>query len=575
MRYIACVLGLVGTMLTGPLYKYEAYGQSAGLAQDERLIPLITVDSDSISLGLYKKSYVDFLIMTGANDTEGNRQRHIQALTDAYVLGKDARRRGLTRDSSFQAFSRLQRKKALGGRYYERIVIDNIDTLSDEEKRIAYAKYMSKVHVRQLYFADHKTASAYYKRLEQGEDFIDLANEVYGTVEYDSLAGDMGFISYFEMDDAIAETAFNLNQRFEYSRPIRSRKGYHILRLEDRLTTPILTESAYQAHGQGVGEEMNLRTIRMRGDAYVRAFMDSLEYVLEEAAIQALANQIKEMVDPEESDPEALFLSNEEALSIQEAQQIQAALTPETPLVRYQWEGEERIFTAGDFFAWVHDVPYAELKANPVASVGRALRNEVLGLAGERVGLHADPIVQESVFFEEQIFLASRMREALREDPSMRPTEDMVKAAFDRLTQNRAASIAVDYWSIEAASLEDARWVLSRIKEGEKNPDAFSTYESFAGADVYEDLAWASHLRQAPLNKPMITGLSGARWAVFEVTSRKETPYRYEDVRASLEAQLAPYAGEYFLLKQLYDSANIEIDHTLFNFWPTVRLPQE
>lgn len=569
MKFLVCIIGLASVLLTGP-FCYNALGQSLSPVDDERLIPLIRVDDDSISLGIFKKSYVDFLIATGGNDTESNRQHHIQALTDAYVLGFEARRKGMVRDSAFQQFTRLQRKKALGGLYYERMVIDNVDALSDEEKRVAYAKYMSKVHVRQLYFSDKKRADIYFERLEQGEDFIDLANELYETAAYDSLAGDMGFISYFEVDDAISEAAYNLNDQFEYSRPVRSRKGYHILRLENRVTSPILTESAYQAHGKGVGQEMGLRTIRMEGDAFVRAFMDSLAYVLEEEAVRVLAQQIKDKVAPEDSQPQSFSLSNEETLSLQEAEQIQAVLTPGTPLIRYQWGGGDRIFTAGDFFAWIHDIPYAELKGNPVAALGRALRNEVLALAGEEMGLDSDPIVQESVLFEEQIFLASRMKEVLREDASVKPTEEMVKAAFDRLTRGRKASIVVDYWRIETASLEEARMVLDQIEESKEKPANFSGYRSFSEQDVYMNPEWSSNLRQAPLLKSMLAGMKGERWVVFEVTRREETEYNYEDVRASLEQQLTPYASEYFLLQRLYDAARIDVDHSLFETWPTV-----
>lgn len=560
------ILGLVSLFLTGPLLYMDALSQAH---QDERLVALVHVDTHMISLGVFKKSYVDYLIATGSNDTEGNRQKHLQVITDAYLIGDEARRRGFEKDTQFIQFSDLQRKKALGGRFYELEVLDKMEVLTDAEKRAAYAKFNSKVHVRQLYFANETEADHYYERLEDGDDFIDLANEVNQTVAYDSSAGDMGFISYFEIDDALAEAAFDLEKKLEYTRPIRSRSGYHILRLENRLTTAMLTESAFQAHGIGVGEDMQLRNIRLRGDAFVRDFMDSLNYKVNEETIALLAARIKAMMLPEEEGLQTLLPGDREELSYEEAEEIQALLTPETPLVTYSWQGVAQVFTAGDYFEWINHVPYGELKSNPAASIGRALRNEVMGLAGEEAGLDADPIVRASIIFEEQLYLASKVKESLRKDTTQKPTDEMVRSAFDRMTSKRKKSIQVDYWKIETTSLENAKLIRDQIESGEEQPSSFAAYQTFNDIDVFEEPAWASKLRQAPLNTLMVAGLRGGQWTVFQVAERNVTTYQFDEVRASLEKQLMPYAGEYFLLRQLYQDADIKIDQAQFDQWPT------
>ena len=569
MSYLKGLFCLAVFMVVCPLGHGEAHGQDNSSVYDERLIPLIKVDTHSISLGVFKKSYVDYLILTGANDTEGNRQKHIQSLTDAYLMGDYARKNGGVKDSAFVKFIEVQRKKVLGGRFYELEVLDKIDSLTEDEKRIAYARYKSRVHVRQLYFTRAENAERYYKRLESGEDFIDLANEVYQTAIYDSSAGDMGYISYFDVDDALAEAAYSLERQFEYSQPVQSRKGYHILRLENRIASPFLSESAYQVHGKGVAEDMQLRKIRLQGNAFIRQFMDSLYYTTNEQAIRALSQRVRMLVTAAQENPSSLFLEDTRELTLDESEVIQEILTPQTVLITYTWQGQDRVFTAGDFYDWLQDVPYAELKSNPTASIGRALRNEVLSLAGQEAGLDEDPIVQESMVFEEQLYLAREVKQALRQDTTIRPTEEMVQSAFDRLTENRDKSIIVDYWTIETTSLEDALLVRDHIEEGKEQPANFSTYQQFSGEDIFINPEWTSHLRQAPLSTTMTAGLRNNRWFVFNVTKREQIPYVFEEVQTSLEKQLAPYSGEYFLLQQLYQAANINIDETQFEAWPT------
>ena len=197
---------------------------------DERFIDLIEIDTHTVSLGVYKKSYVDYLIATGATDNRSNRYGHLQYIIDAYLLGDHARSTGISNEDAFIDFEARKKKEALGGRYYEIEVLDQMASLTEAERRKAYAYFNDKVHVRQLYFSSLQDAKGIYERLEQGEDFIALANEVYQTAAFDSSAGDMGLVSYFEIDDALAEAAFALDSKYAYSKPVRSRCHYTLSR---------------------------------------------------------------------------------------------------------------------------------------------------------------------------------------------------------------------------------------------------------------------------------------------------------------------------------------------------------
>ena len=559
---------LTGSRLVLAVWIGATIGNSTALAQvsDERLIPLAEVDTHTISLGLFKKSYVDYLIASGANDSRALRYQHLEAMIDTYLLGDYAKSTGLVDDHLFQAFIEQQRRDALGGRYYELHVLDQVEGLTEAEKRRAFAFSRDKVHVRQLYFRREAAAWAAYNRLEEGEDFVVLANEIYQTAAFDSSAGDMGLITYFELDDALGEAAFNLKTRYEYTTPIQSRNGFHILRLENRYRNPILTEYEYQTHGPGIGEEMALRKIRMEGDAFVRELMDRLNYQVHSEAVQALTARVRSIV--EKNQPATpVALNQEEVIGAEAMEDIWQALTPSTVLVEYNWAGQQRVFTAADFFRWLPDLPFEELRQNPPASVGRALRNEVLGMAGAREGLAIDLIVMQSVTYQSQIFLARALREQIRQDTSIVPDELLIQQAFDRIIKDRKKSIVVDFWAIPCENLESARNLLAEIEQGKAEPEKIAGYVWRENIDISQHPAWQRHLRQAPLSQPMVVGMQGEegneRWAVFEIHRRQETEYTLDEMRSSLKKQLAPYAGEYYTLRALYEKAHIEVDTTL------------
>ncbi len=436
LRIASCLIGLVLVAGSGP---YSSRAQPMGSSIDERLIPLAEVDGTAISVGLFKKTYVEFLIATGQNDTRANRYRHLEALLDTYLLGAYARERGYAGNDRFDRYMERQRKKALGGMYYERFVLDRVPAVTDEENRLAFASSQDKVHVRHLFFKREQEAREAYRRLQQGEDFVDLANEVYGTAAYDSSAGDLGLITYFSVDDAFAEAAFSLQKQYDYTEPVRSRVGFHIIRLENRYSNPLLTESAYAARKTGVGENVQLRKTRLQGDAFVRSFMEELNYEVNAPALRGLERSLEAIEHSVE--PRPITLQDAETLDASDIEDLAVQVTPETVLVRYEWAGESRHFTAGAYYNWLEELPFAEARSNPAASVGRALRNEVLGLAGEAAGLGDAPIVREAVRHEALVYLSRQLKDVLRADTTRAPSDDMLARAYERLTQGRPGAI--------------------------------------------------------------------------------------------------------------------------------------
>ncbi len=85
-------------------------------------IPVAWVDGEEVTPRWYRQTYFDFLVRSGANDTAVNRYRHLDNLVNALLLAGEARGRGLASDSVAQDYIERERKKAVGGRFFEEIV---------------------------------------------------------------------------------------------------------------------------------------------------------------------------------------------------------------------------------------------------------------------------------------------------------------------------------------------------------------------------------------------------------------------------------------------------------------------
>lgn len=102
--------------------------------------------------------------------------------------------------------------------------------LANQEEAVEEAR------VRHILFASKADAEAAVKRLEEGEDFAELAGEL-SLGPSASRGGDLGYFLAGEMVKPFSEAAFAL-QPGELSAPVETEFGWHVILLEDRRVVP-------------------------------------------------------------------------------------------------------------------------------------------------------------------------------------------------------------------------------------------------------------------------------------------------------------------------------------------------
>jgi len=355
------------------------------------------VNGHLITVGEFERSYVQALISTGQNDTSQGRYTHLNALIEEHLWYQEALRRNLNSDSLSSDFRNLALKRAVGGRYYELEFIDQLPPLTESEIRQAFVHYKQPIIARHLFYRNELEAHASYERLIAGESFLEEAQHTYQTEQFDSTAGWLGEVRYFQVDDAFAEATFILPVD-SFSSPIRTRQGWHIVKVEDRLSTPILSESEFQTRRGGIASLLRIRKRRLEGDRFIRGFMERLEVQVIPDGVRSLIVALGRIMTTTVS-PDHFF----------DAPPL--PLTPETPLATFKVKGEILTFTATDYFFWFPELPLSEATSNPSASLGRALRNEALALAGIDRGLDKDPVVQDDLVHSMKTYLADFIRQ--------------------------------------------------------------------------------------------------------------------------------------------------------------------
>ncbi len=514
---------------------------AAGPDADPRVIA--SVDAASITVSWFEQTYIDFLVRSGANDTPVNRWAHLDFLVDSILLAREFEKTADAQSRDFRQFLRRVEREELGSRYFEVALIDTMSAPTDHQIREAFQRSKEKAIVRHLYFTSPQEAQASWERLEAGTSFLEEAQTVYGLARMDSMAGYLGAVGYYSMDDAFAEAAWELAPG-TWSRPVRTRFGWHIILLEQLTTTPLLTESEYQTARPGISSQYRLRRRRREGDTFVRRFMEAREVQVNAPAISALSGLIRDL-EPAVGDPS-------QAAPMLQSETLAAEIDEGVVLATYEWEGDRVAFTAGEYAFWLESLPQREARERTAASVGRALRNELLARAADEEGLRDaewETEVRRRVLLES----AARMRRVLWADTSGVDTT-LIRQAYERLGLAHQRLRTVTF---KAALFPTQRQAEVALQSG------VAWTVSLADERLEEIPEWSPWVATLPLGGTTVVGRQ-RDWAVIRVDGRKVVPISWERHRDELIRRFAPRIREFETVHQLRASAGVRVDTTLF-----------
>lgn len=287
--------------------------------------------------------------------------------------------------------------------------------------------------------------------------------------------------------------------------------------------------------------------------------MDSLQVEIAPGAMTALREAVQRVIEPDKAAAPRVTLDDEEVAAVQDE------LSPETVLATYSLDGSRAAFTAADYVEWMGHLPAQEIRNRTAASVGRALRNQVLAERGLSLGLQDDPAVRDEVEYRASEYLAAALRDRLRrESDHVETTEAELREAFDRFGLQRLEKAEADFWHLEFENIGDAQAAKDAILSGAAVPDTFAAFVSHTGADLRPMGELGTYIQKAPMDVPVVIGTGDGGWHVVLVEDRAIEYTSFEEARAEVDRRFRPYAPEMRLLRDLRKRADAEIDVELF-----------
>jgi len=158
-------------------------------------------------------------------DQQKEQQREVWGQTK--TRADKARKAGLDKESGFAVLVKFVKADLLAGLYARSI--QKKHKLSDDEKKKYVAEHPAADPDKQK-----EKAQGLLERVKKGENFEKIASEFSDDPGSKANGGDLGWFGRGAMDPAFEAAAFALRKGQTSGELVKSRYGYHIIRVEDR-----------------------------------------------------------------------------------------------------------------------------------------------------------------------------------------------------------------------------------------------------------------------------------------------------------------------------------------------------
>lgn len=171
------------------------------------------------------------------------RRSVVDSRVDRYAVVEYAREMDWHEDA--EARYQLEKiKRKVNMEEFERRFIHDQVSVNEHDLRTLFNRMNTSVRASHLFVTYRSKADSVYQRLQKGASFDELAGELFRNPELAENGGDIGYFTVDDMDIAFEDRAYRM-EIGQISEPVKTSRGYSIIKVTDRITTPVVTENQY------------------------------------------------------------------------------------------------------------------------------------------------------------------------------------------------------------------------------------------------------------------------------------------------------------------------------------------
>ncbi len=352
------------------------------------------VGKERVSLEEFRNSYETDPSFPAYLSGEAGLREYLDFVIDKNLSEKLAANSGLLDNPLLKKRIDDKRKQEMIHVFYRREVAEKV-ALTEGEERDAFRKMGVVLHVKHLFAPDEISARSLYNSLKQGVPFDTLSKQVFQGTNPQTGGADLGEVTWGDLDMSLEETAFRLTPG-QYSQPVRSKWGYHILLVANRKDNLMLTESEFQARREQIRKILRSRKEEIAAGEYLKNYLDPFKIKVKSEAFRKVTGALGIL----DEDKTRLQFRRMAPVTDDQIGHLKTALRGESKLPFMT--SEKEVWTIGDFVEKLENLPP---DSRPQLSsvkrfrddIGIMIRNEFLLEAAGQEGLEHSGEVDAAV----------------------------------------------------------------------------------------------------------------------------------------------------------------------------------
>jgi len=374
-----------------------------------------------ITLAEFRIAYLDVIKKPNVFDSPETREKFLDELIGSRLLAAEAEKRRYYDDEKLRYKAEAYRNKALREAHFEAVIRPKF-SISEEDIQDAYIFSQEQRRLSHLFAETKPEIDSVYARLKNGYTFKDLAKSMFTDTSLALHGGDLGWVNWDELDYDLAMTAFRLPTG-SFSAPVRSRFGYHILKVTDYKKRPLITRAEYETHRQKAKAKLEFILGEKYGYDYIDNMMNTAEIRLSPEVISTVRSKIKHLFTRQ---PDQYSPAGEMQLTDNEVKQVETNLWDMRNETFATING--KVFTVGEFIGALNYIPYNILYRSFKDAMSYAFRDFLIEREAHDMGLDEDQTVRNKFRLYKEYLLQMALRRDLVEEVSV--TEPEIKEFY-------------------------------------------------------------------------------------------------------------------------------------------------
>lgn len=311
---------------------------------------LATVDRFFITEDDYLKHLQFVRERMGLPDNGEVRRGILKNMVEEKIFLVEGYRKKFDQDSLGRFIKDFLFRKTLLNMYYDQMIKSRI-SITDSELVELFHNVNTRVRAKYLLAKSKEEADSILNLLNKGADWNEIARNIFQDSHLKNTGGDLGYFTVDEMELPIEKAAYHLPLH-TISKPIKFSKGYAILKVEDRKSNPLLTETEFLKSKP----KLKMFLLHRKKKEIIDAYVDSL---IRELHIEYNEKNIKGLYDK--------FTQSKSSFVMEKSypfQQLDAREWKNKVLLKYD---SEKNYTFAEFFQearyndpdswkWIHNI---------------------------------------------------------------------------------------------------------------------------------------------------------------------------------------------------------------------------